>query len=402
MGVRSLAVSTGKQTVAGPKSVTILGSTGSVGCQTIDLLQRNSSEYDIVALTANTNVELLSEQALMLKPQFVVIGDENFYGELKLRLSGTDIEVAAGPRAIEDAANLDAEWVMAAIVGAAGLAPTLRATQRGAIVALANKECLVCAGELFMREVVRCEATLLPVDSEHNAIYQVFDFEQIEAIEKLILTASGGPFRDWEIEEMRSVTPSQAVAHPNWDMGAKISVDSATMMNKGLEVIEAHHIFGMPSSRIDVLVHPQSVIHSMVSYVDGSVLAQLGSPDMRTPIAYTLAWPSRIETPSKRLDLGTISTLQFEAPDERRFPALRLAREALQTGGAAATILNAANEVAVDAFLAEQIGFLEITNIVEETMGNVNFDRLESIDDVFHLDATARNVACVETEKRAY
>jgi len=252
-----------------------------------------------------------------------------------------------------------------------------------------------------MREVVRCEATLLPVDSEHNAIYQVFDFEQIEAIEKLILTASGGPFRDLQIEDMRTVTPSQAVAHPNWDMGAKISVDSATMMNKGLEVIEAHHIFGMPSSRIDVLVHPQSVVHSMVSYVDGSVLAQLGSPDMRTPIAYTLAWPSRIETPSKRLDLSTISTLQFEAPDERRFPALRLAREALQTGGAAATILNAANEVAVDAFLAEQIGFLEIANIVEETMGNVNFDRLKTIDDVFHLDATARNVAYVETEKRA-
>ena len=399
-----MAVTMEEQTVAVPaavpKSITILGSTGSVGCQTIDLLRRNFSDYSIVALTANTNVELLSEQALMLNPQLVVIGAENCYDELKLRLSGTGIEVAAGPAAIEAAANLNAEWVMAAIVGAAGLAPTLRAAQRGAVVALANKECLVCAGELFMREVDRCNATLLPVDSEHNAIFQVFDFERIEAIEKLILTASGGPFRDWHYEDMRSVTPSQAVAHPNWDMGAKISVDSATMMNKGLEVIEAHHIFGMPSSQIDILVHPESVIHSMVSYVDGSVLAQLGAPDMRTPISYTLAWPSRIETPSKRLDLGAISTLRFEPPDETRFPALRLAREALNSGGAAATILNAANEVAVEAFLSERIGFREITSIVEETMGNVNFDHLGSIDDVFHLDAAARNVAYVETEKR--
>ena len=400
-----MAVTTEEQTVAVPaavpKSVTILGSTGSVGCQTIDLLRRNISDYSIVALTANTNVKLLSEQALVLKPQLVVIGDENRYGELKLRLSGTDIEVAAGPAAIEAAANLNAEWVMAAIVGAAGLAPTLRAAQRGAIIALANKECLVCAGEIFMHEVDRCNATLLPVDSEHNAIYQVFDFERMEVVEKLILTASGGPFKDWNFEEMRSVTPSQAVAHPNWEMGAKISVDSATMMNKGLEVIEAHHIFGMPSSHIDILVHPESVIHSMVSYVDGSVLAQLGAPDMRTPISYTLAWPSRIETPSKRLDLGAISTLRFEPPDETRFPALRLAREALNSGGAAATVLNAANEVAVEAFLSERIGFLDIATIVEETMGNVNFDHLGSIDDVFHLDAAARNVAYVETEKRA-
>ena len=251
-----------------------------------------------------------------------------------------------------------------------------------------------------MHEVDRCNATLLPVDSEHNAIYQVFDFERMEVVEKLILTASGGPFRDWDFEDMRSVTPSQAVAHPNWQMGAKISVDSATMMNKGLEVIEAHHIFGMPGSQIDILVHPESVIHSMVSYVDGSVLAQLGAPDMRTPIAYTLAWPSRIETPSKRLDLGAISTLRFERPDEIRFPALRLAREALNSGGAAPTVLNAANEVAVEAFLSERIGFLDIATIVEETMGNVNFDHLGSIDDVFHLDAAARDVAYVETEKR--
>ena len=282
---------------------------------------------------------------------------------------------------------------MAAIVGAAGLEPTLTAVRRGASVALANKECLVCAGGLFMSEVGRCNATLLPVDSEHNAIYQVFDFERLEAVEKLILTASGGPFREASRDEMAAATPSEAVAHPNWDMGAKISVDSATMMNKGLEVIEAHHIFGIPEERIDVLVHPQSVIHSMVAYVDGSVLAQLGTPDMRTPIAYTLAWPKRIETPSERLDLGAIGALHFEAPDMEKFPALRLAREALRDGDSASTVLNAANEIAVAAFLAEKIGFLEIAQIVEDTMSAVNSGRMSTIDDVYHLDGVARRQA---------
>jgi 1-deoxy-D-xylulose-5-phosphate reductoisomerase len=379
--------------VSAPKSVSILGSTGSVGCQTIDLLERERSAYNVVALTANKNVELLAKQAINLQPDFVAIGDEQLYGALKQALSGTGIEVGAGEGSIADAADFNAEWVMAAIVGAAGLKPTLRAVQRGATVALANKECLVCAGELLMAEMSRSNARLLPVDSEHNAIYQVFDFERIEGIEKLILTASGGPFRDYSREEMHSVTPSQAVAHPNWDMGAKISIDSATMMNKGLEVIEAYHIFGIPEDRIEVIVHPQSIIHSMVSYVDGSVLAQLGTPDMRTPIAYTLAWPCRMDTPSKRLDLGEIGSLEFEAPDPERFPALRLAREALKAGGSVATVLNAANEIAVAAFLSEQIGFLDIASVVEDSMNDINYGQLSTIDDVFYLDGVARKKA---------
>ncbi len=392
-----MAVTTEERAIAlpavAPRSVSILGSTGSVGCQTIDLLERDRGKYELVALTANRNLDLLIEQALSLRPQFVAIGDENHYEALKSRLSGSGIEVGAGASAILEAAERPAEWVMAAIVGAAGLDPTLRAVRRGAMVALANKECLVCAGELFMSEVARSNAILLPVDSEHNAIYQVFDFERTEAIEKLILTASGGPFREWTREDMTNVTPSQAVAHPNWDMGAKISVDSATMMNKGLEVIEAHHIFRVPEDQIDVLVHPQSVIHSMVAYVDGSVLAQLGTPDMRTPIAYTLAWPARIETPSERLNLGQISSLHFESPDPQKFPALRLAREALRAGGSKPTVLNAANEVAVAAFLSEQIGFLEIAAVVEETMDAVNDGPLRTIEDVFHLDEVARRQA---------
>jgi 1-deoxy-D-xylulose-5-phosphate reductoisomerase len=386
--------------VSAPKSVSILGSTGSVGCQTIDLLERERSAYNVVALTANKNVELLAKQAINLQPDFVAIGDEKLYGALKQALSGTGIEVGAGEGSIADAADFNAEWVMAAIVGAAGLKPTLRAVQRGATVALANKECLVCAGELLMAEMSRNNARLLPVDSEHNAIYQVFDFERIEGIEKLILTASGGPFRDYSREEMHSVTPSQAVAHPNWDMGAKISIDSATMMNKGLEVIEAHHIFGIPEDRIEVIVHPQSIIHSMVSYVDGSVLAQLGTPDMRTPIAYTLAWPCRMDTPSKRLDLGEIGSLEFEAPDPERFPALRLAREALKAGGSVATVLNAANEIAVAAFLSEQIGFLDIASVVEDSMNDINYGQLSTIDDVFYLDGVARKKASELVSKK--
>ncbi len=400
-----MAVTTEERAIAipaeAPKSVTILGSTGSVGCQTIDLLQREPERYRIVALTANRNVEELSRQARALRPEFVAIADCEFYDELKANLSGSGIVVGAGPSGIVEAADANAEWVMAAIVGAAGLKPTLQAVRRGATVALANKECLVCAGELLMSEMERCGSTLLPVDSEHNAIYQVFDFERVEAVEKLTLTASGGPFRLFNMEEMRSVTPDQAVAHPNWKMGAKISVDSATMMNKGLEVIEAHHIFSMPEECIDVVVHPQSVIHSMVAYVDGSVLAQLGTPDMRTPIAYTLAWPSRIATPSERLDLGMIGRLDFETPDPERFPALRLTREALRAGGSASTVLNAANEIAVAAFLAERIGFLEIASVVEETMAAINYGRLAGLDDVFLLDDKARQVSGEIVDKLA-
>ncbi|MBU0799063.1 MAG: 1-deoxy-D-xylulose-5-phosphate reductoisomerase, partial [Alphaproteobacteria bacterium] len=286
-----------------------------------------------------------------------------------------------------------ADWVMAAIVGAAGLAPTLAAIRRGGIVALANKECLVCAGDLVLAEIARSGATLLPVDSEHSAIFQVFDFDQPDAIERVILTASGGPFREASLEHMAAATPEQAVAHPNWDMGAKISVDSASMMNKGLELIEAHYLFNLPEDRIDVLVHPQSVIHSMVSYVDGSVLAQLGTPDMRTPIAYALGWPRRIMAPSPRLDLAALSQLTFEAPDIQRFPALRLARAALQTGGGAPTILNAANEIAVQSFLARRIGFLDIARLVEQTLQTVNGGLVDGLDDVLDLDRQAREQA---------
>jgi 1-deoxy-D-xylulose-5-phosphate reductoisomerase len=377
----------------GVRSVTILGSTGSVGCQTIDLIAREPERYAVEALTANTNVAALADQARALKPRFVAIADESKYADLKSALSGEPVEVAAGNAAVIAAAERPADWVMAAIVGFAGLKPTLAAVHRGAVVAFANKECLVCAGELMMREIEVRGATLLPVDSEHNAIFQVFDFERRGGIEKLVLTASGGPFREWDIARMGQASPSEAVAHPNRDMGAKISVDSATMMNKGLEVIEAHHLFGMPEDKIEVLVHPQSVIHSMVTYMDGSVLAQLGTPDMRTPIAYTLAWPGRMTTPSERLDLATVSTLTFEPPDSERFPALRLAREVLKIGGKAPTILNAANEVAVASFLSGGIGFLDIAAVVEETLERTPNGALQSLEDVHGTDEIARRTA---------
>jgi 1-deoxy-D-xylulose-5-phosphate reductoisomerase len=376
-----------------PRRISILGSTGSVGCNTIDLIERQPERYEIEALTANRNVALLAEQARRLRPRLAVIGDEALFGALKEALAGSGIKLAAGTAALVEAAQRPAEWLMAAIVGAAGLEPTLAALRRGAIVALANKECLVCAGELMMEEVNRNGATLLPVDSEHNAIFQVFDFARPEAVERIILTASGGPFRTLDRAVMAHVTPAQAVAHPNWNMGAKISVDSATMMNKGLELIEAHHLFGLPAENIEVLIHPQSVVHSLVAYVDGSVLAQLGTPDMRTPIAYTLGWPERMPAPAERLDLAALGQLSFEPPDLERFPALRLARQALQSGGAAPTILNAANEVAVAGFLGGEVGFLEIAGIVEETLASMPLDKPASLDAVFAVDSEARGVA---------
>ena len=376
-----------------PRSVTILGSTGSVGCSTIDLIERNPDAYVVEALTARRNADLLVEQAKKLRPRYVAIGDEEHYHAVKAGLSGSGIEVAAGKEAIVAAARRPADFVMAAIVGAAGLAPTLAAVNRGAMVGLANKECLVCAGSLMVEEINRNSAVLLPVDSEHNAIFQVFDFERRDAVDKLILTASGGPFRSFDHEAMRSVTPAQAVAHPNWDMGAKISVDSATMMNKGLEIIEAHHLFDIPEERIEVLVHPQSVIHSMVAYVDGSVLAQLGTPDMRTPIAYALAWPARMQSPQERLDLAVMAKLTFEPPDPERFPALRLAREVLKNGGSAPTVLNAANEVAVEGFLAGQIGFLDIAAIVEDVLMQFSHGVMNALDDVRAFDEEARRIA---------
>jgi 1-deoxy-D-xylulose-5-phosphate reductoisomerase len=375
-----------------PRSLTVLGSTGSVGCSTLDLVKRAPDRFVVEALTAGRNVELLAEQARAVRAKLAVIADPAGYEELTARLAGTGIETAAGDQAVNEAADRPAALVMSAIVGVASLASTLVAIRRGAAVAFASKECLVSAGSLMMAEIARWGATLLPVDSEHNAIFQVFNTAQAGAVERIILTASGGPFRTKSLDQMRRATPAEAVAHPNWSMGAKISVDSATMMNKGLEIIEAFYLFGLPEPRIEVLVHPQSVIHSMVAYVDGSVLAQLGPPDMRTPIAHALAYPDRMATPAARLDLAALGQLTFEAPDDVRFPALRLAREALQAGGAAPTILNAANEVAVAGFLAGRLGFLDIARVVEEAVSAMPGYAIASLDDVREIDAAARRL----------
>lgn len=383
-----------------PRSVTVLGCTGSVGCNTIDMIERNPGAYRVEALTAHGNIDLLIAQAKRLKPRFVVTGKAENYDALKAGLAGTGIEVAAGRAAVIEAAQRPAEWVMASIVGAAGLEPTLAAVRRGALIGLANKETLVCAGSLMMKEVAKHKATMLPVDSEHSAIFQVFDFNRIDAIEKIILTASGGPFRTKTVEEMSAMTPAQAVAHPNWSMGAKISVDSASMMNKGLELIEAYHLFGLPEDQIEILVHPQSVIHSMVAYRDGSVLAQLGTPDMRTPIAFALGWPNRIEAPSARLDFAKVAQFTFEAPDPVRFPALRLARAALKAGGRAPTILNAANEIAVAAFLEGGIRFTDIAAVVEAVLEKMPAGSLASIDDVLETDGEARVAATAQVAAR--
>lgn len=350
------------------RRVSVLGATGSVGQSTIDLLTRNRDAYEIVALTAGRNVEALAAMSRALQPELAVIADASLYDRLQEALAGTGIEVAAGDEAIVDAARRDADWVMAAIVGAAGLASTFAAADRGATVALANKESLVAGGALLNAAIERGGGRLLPVDSEHSAIFQVLEPANAAIVEKLILTASGGPFRDWTREAMKAATPAAALAHPNWDMGAKITIDSATMMNKGFELIEAHHLFDMPAARLEVLVHPQSIVHSLVAYRDGSMLAQLGMPDMRTPIAVALAWPERMETPTEILDLAAIGRLDFETPDEDRFPALRLAREALAAGPAASLALNAANEIAVAAFLAGQLGFLAIAETVERCL----------------------------------
>lgn len=349
------------------RSVTILGSTGSIGTSTVDVLQQaraGGQEIAIEALCAGGRVEHLREQALALRPKLAVIADPGCYTALKDALAGSGIEVAAGAEAVIEAAARPVDWTMAAIVGAAGLAPTLEALRNGGTVALANKECIVCAGALMLSTAKQHGATLLPVDSEHSAIFQ--SLTHPKAAERLCLTASGGPFRTRTLAEMKDMTPAQAIAHPNWSMGAKISVDSASMMNKGLELIEAAHLFDFPEDRIDVVVHPQSIIHSYVQYVDGSIIAQLGTPDMRTPIAFAFSWPERIAIQSPRLDLVKIARLTFEAPDLVRFPALRLAREALRMGGLATAWLNGANEIAVAAFLDGRIGFLDIPAIAED------------------------------------
>jgi 1-deoxy-D-xylulose-5-phosphate reductoisomerase len=372
------------------RKIAILGATGSIGKSTLDLLERSPERFEVVAVTAATNVEALAGIARRTGAKLAVVADPSRLGMLQEILAGTSCRAAAGEDALIEAAAGEAELVIAAIVGCAGLRPVMAAVEAGKTVALANKEALVTAGELMTGAVHAHGATLLPVDSEHNAIFQCLAGSRKEDISKIILTASGGPFRTASAAMMGSATPAQAVAHPNWSMGAKISVDSATLMNKGLELIEAHYLFGLASNRIDILIHPQSVIHSMVEFIDGSVLAQLGSPDMRIPIAYALAWPERIETPAQRLDLAAVARLDFEVPDVARFPALRLAREALEAGGAAPIVLNAANEVAVASFLAGEIRFPDIVRTVAEALERASFSAPGSIDDVVEIDRTTR------------
>jgi 1-deoxy-D-xylulose-5-phosphate reductoisomerase len=379
--------------VAAIRTVTILGSTGSVGTQTVDLLAAAPGRFRVRALVGGRNAALLAEQASLLGAERAVISDPAQEAVLRQSLAGTGIEVASGRAAVIEAAGLKVDWTMAAITGAAGLAPTLAAIRGGGAVALANKEALVCAGEVMLRAVRDAGATLLPVDSEHNAIFQSMADGNHGAVEKIVLTASGGPFRTASMEEMAVATPERALRHPTWSMGAKISIDSATMMNKGLELIEAARLFDLDERRIDVLVHPQSVIHGLVYYCDGSVLAQLGSPDMRIPIAHALAWPARMTTSSPRLDLARIATLDFADPDLVRFPALKLARDALRAGGGAPTILSASNEVAVEAFLNRRIGFLDIAGTVARVLDMMGTPPSNSLDEVVALDGAARREA---------
>ncbi len=375
------------------KSITILGSTGSIGKSTVDIIRREPDKYRVIALTGNQNISLLAEQAKLLNAEIAVTADETKYAELKELLSGTAVRAAAGFQAVIDAAKEDADWTMSSIVGAAGLLPTMEVVKRGKTLALANKETLVCAGEIVMKAVREYHTTLIPVDSEHSAIFQTLEEKHRGAVDRILLTASGGPFREKDAAFMERATPEQAVAHPNWSMGAKISVDSATMMNKGLEIIEACHLFDFPVDKIEVLVHPQSIVHSAVGYVDGSVLAHMGMPDMRTPIAYALAWPDRMVSPTAKLDLTKMSALTFCAPDENRFPALRLAKECQAKGQTATAVMNAANEVAVGAFLNRRIGFTDIVRVVEKVVEISPLDPVSTIQDVIAADGEARKTA---------
>ena len=383
------------------RSVTILGATGSVGTSTLDLILRTPEKFSIVALTAQKDVAGLAKIARATNAELAVIGDASLHGALKDALAGTRTEIASGPEAVAEAASRGADWTMAAIVGCAGLPATLAALRCGRTVALANKESLVSAGDVMTAVAAESKAVLLPVDSEHNAIFQCLAGSPRERVRRIVLTASGGPFRTWTRAAMESVTPEVAVKHPNWSMGAKISIDSATLMNKGLELIEAKHLFACRPDELAVVVHPQSVIHSMVDYVDGSTIAQLGSPDMRVPIASTLAWPDRMETPCTPLDLATIGRLDFEAPDLERFPALGLAMAALAAGGARPAVLNAANEIAVAAFLARRIGFLDIARIVADVLDLYDPPVPASVEDVFAVDAEARRIAAAFLEDMA-
>ncbi|HWI85626.1 MAG TPA: 1-deoxy-D-xylulose-5-phosphate reductoisomerase [Sphingomonas sp.] len=383
------------------RTVSIFGATGSIGKSTLDLIERDAASFEIIALTAGRDVAGLAAAARRTKARRAVIADPTLYAALKDALAGSAVEAAAGDEAIVEAASAGADWTMAAIVGTAGLRPVMEAIRQGRTVALANKESLVLAGALMIRAARDAGATLLPVDSEHNAVFQCFPHDDPSRVRRIILTASGGPFRGFTREAMVRVTPAQAVKHPNWSMGAKISVDSATLMNKGLELIEAHHLFPIGHERLSVLVHPQSVVHSMVEYVDGSVLAQLGSPDMRTPIAHTLAWPGRMEAPCEPLDLARIGRLDFEEPDLDRFPALGLALATLRSGGGGPAVLNAANEEAVAAFLDGRIGFLDIALIVDKALSRYQPDTPNTIDEALMIDAEARRVAGHALERQA-
>jgi 1-deoxy-D-xylulose-5-phosphate reductoisomerase len=379
------------------KRVSVLGATGSVGTGTLDLIGRNPDLFEVVALTAHNNVDALADLALRHRASLAVIGEESRYEALKERLAGSGIEAAAGAAGLIGAAMRPADCVMAGIVGAAGLRPTLAAVAQGRRVALANKECLVMAGDIVMKAVRQSGAELLPVDSEHSAAFQSIAGADPAAVERIILTASGGPFRTWGLEELARATPEQALVHPNWSMGRKITIDSATLMNKGLELIEAYHLFPVEAGQLEVVVHPQSIIHALVAYRDGSMLAQLASPDMRTPIALSLSWPGRMDAPTKRIDLVELATLSFERPDERRFKALGLARQAMRRGGLAPAVLNAANEVAVEAFLARRLGFLQIAQLVAETLELADrqglFGDTPDLAAVLAADAAARALA---------
>jgi len=382
---------------AAMRSVSILGATGSIGTSTIDLLKKRTAHFRVEAVTAHRNVAALAALAKSIGARFAAIGDTALYRDLKDALAGTGIETGAGDDALVEAALRPADWVMAAITGAAGLRPTLAAADRGAMVAIANKECLVCAGGLFMRHAAAKGATILPVDSEHNALFQALSAGRRDDVHRVILTASGGPFRTATMEAIRAASPEQALRHPNWSMGAKVTIDSATLMNKGLELIEAHHLFSLPSKQIDVLVHPQSIVHGMVEFRDGSIIAQLGPPDMRVPIAHCLAWPERLDSAASRLDWSKVANLSFEKPDHARFPALALARAALEAGGAAPTVLNAANEIAVMEFLAGRLGFAAIPALVEATLEAAVRSGLSkepaSVEDALSVDHVSRSLA---------
>ena len=375
------------------KTITVLGSTGSVGRTTVKLLLENRGKFEVKALAAGNNWKLLAEQARLLSPSFVAIDNSDAYRPLQEALDGENIQIGAGPAAVVEAAKINADWVMAGIVGVAGLPATVAAVRRGALIAFANKECLVSAGNILIEEAKKSNAKLIPVDSEHNAIFQVFENNNKHSIDKIILTASGGPFRTTKLSDMELKTPEAALAHPNWEMGAKISIDSATMMNKGLEIIEACFLFAMPENRIDVVVHPQSIVHSLVAYKDGSLLAQLGSPDMATPIAYSLAWPERMAISQQLLDLTVTAPLTFEEPDTIRFPALNLARESIRLAGNSNLVLNAANEIAVKGFLSRQIKFTDIIPFIKTVLDKEYGKEPISIDEVLLMDRDVRKSA---------